>query len=160
MKGKVKKMKKKNFQPHKFSPNCFHIHNIRILNLSWIQIFYWFSYSVFCSSVSVLFLHVIDDFFCRQTERSKEMDFAAGCTSAIFFKRNEVNIKLKTYLNSAKGEDFKYIRFDMLKITEDNDAIFHLHFSSFSFINFTKICCSNFSSLLWLSKNTKFISKE
>ena len=66
-----------------------------------------------------------------------EMDFAAGCTSAIFFKRNVVNIKPNTYSNSAK-EDSKYIGFDMLKITEDKDAIFHLHFSSFSFINFSK----------------------
>ena len=152
-------MKMKNFQPLKFASNCFHIYTIRILNLSWIQIWYWFSYSVFRSSVKVLFLHAIDDFFCRQTERSKEIDFAAGCTSAIFFKRNVVNIKPNTYSNSAKEEDSKYLGFDMLKITEDKDAIFHLHFSSFSFINFTKICSSKFSSLPWLSKNTQFISK-
>jgi len=88
------------------------------------------------------------------------MDFAASCTSDIFFKRNVVNIKTNTYSNSAKEGGSKYIGFDMLKITEDKDAIFHLHFSSFSFINFTKIFCSRFFSLPWLSKITKFISKE
>ena len=66
------------------------------------------------------------------------MDFAAGCTSAIFFKKNVVNIKPNTYSNSAKGEDSKYLGFNKLKIAENKDAIFHLHFSSFSFINFTK----------------------
>ena len=30
--------------------------------------------------------------------------------------------------NSVKGEDSKYIGFDMLKSKEDKDAIFHLHF--------------------------------
>ena len=66
------------------------------------------------------------------------MDFAAGCTSAIIFKRNAVHPKPNTSSNSAKGEDSKYIGFDMLKSKEDKDAIFHLHFFPFSFYIFMK----------------------
>ena len=151
-------MKLKNFQLYKFSSSC-----ITPLESS---IFPEFKYVIGFHTASFVFLYRyyfstrLTTFFCRQTERSKEMNFAADCTSAIFFKRNVVNIKPNTYSNSAKEEDSKYLGFDMLKITEDKDAIFHLHFSSFSFINFTKICCSKFSSLLWLSNNTKFILEE
>ena len=66
------------------------------------------------------------------------MNFAADCTSPIYFKRKTVNLKPNTYLNSGKGEDYKYIGFDILKSKEDKDAIFHLHFFHFSFNIFTK----------------------
>ena len=76
------------------------------------------------------------------------MHFAAGCTSAIFFKRNDVNIKPNTYLNSSKGEDSKYIGFDMLKITEDKDTIFNLYFLSFPLSFIRKFVDQNFPRFL------------
>ena len=67
------------------------------------------------------------------------MDFAADCTSAIIFKRNAVHPKPNTSSNSAKGEDFKYIGFDMLKSKEDKDAIFHLDRNFPRFLGFPTI---------------------
>ena len=80
------------------------------------------------------------------------MDFAAGCTSAIFFKRNAVNIKPNTYSNLDKEEDSKYLGFDMLKITEDKDAIFIFIFLPFPLSILRKFVAQNFPHFLGFPK--------